>query len=132
MTNVRRAKIVSEAKPVPSQFTDDKGNVKMQDACKVQFEGLPEPLNTKLNRATIGGLVQAFGKDSREWMNHPLTVLTEKGKVSGRSVVYLFLIPQGYKKIEDAGGYDVIVPESETEVADVPPIEDESGGDIPF
>ena len=64
--NVKRAKIVSEATPQPSQFKDEKtGAVKMQDVARVQFEGLNEPLNLNLNRATVGGLIRAFGKDSR-------------------------------------------------------------------
>ena len=112
--NVKRAKIVSEASPQPSQFKDEKtGAIKTQDVARVQFEGLSEPLNVNLNRATVGGLIRAFGKDSKDWMGHYLTVQTEKGKVSGRNVPYLFLIPEGFKKVEDSAGYDVIVPEDE-------------------
>ncbi len=87
--------------------------MKMRDVCKVLFDGINEPLNVTINRATLGGLISAYGKDSREWINHTLTVLTEKGKVSGRNVVYLFLIPAGYTKTEDSNGYDVIVKEGE-------------------
>lgn len=112
LTDVKRAKIVSEAKSMPSQFTDEKGNVQMQVVAKVVFEGKNEPLNVRLNRATKNGLIRAFGKDSVNWQNHYLSVMTEKGKVSGRNVTYLFLIPQGFKKVEDEGGYDVIIPEN--------------------
>jgi len=118
------AKIVSEAKPQPSQFKDEKtGEMKKQDVCKVQFQGVGDPLNVSLNRATKNALIQAFGKDSKDWQGHQLSVLTEKGKVSGRNVTYLFLIPEGFEKKEDENGYDVIVREGE-EGSELPNIEE--------
>ena len=60
---VKSAKIMSETKPSPSQFKDEKtGGLKMRDVAKVQFQGMNEPLNVNLNRATIAGLILAFGK----------------------------------------------------------------------
>ena len=133
--NVKRAKIVSEAKNQPSNFTDEKGNVKMQAVCKVVFEGSTESLNVRLNPATKGGLIRAFGKDSLNWQNHHLSVETEKMRVAGKAVTVLYLIPAGFKKIDDENGYAVIVSESEAAYGvDAPPIEDEEVkvSDIPF
>lgn len=104
-----RAKIVSETNPVPSSFMDKNGNPKTQDVAKVKFEGQSEPLNVSLNRATINGLVDAFGEDSAGWQNHVLTVETEKMRVAGKNVTGLYLIPEGYKKIDDPNGYAMIV-----------------------
>ena len=50
----------------------------MQDVCKVQIDGYDEPLKVTLNRATINGLVDAFGRDSKDWQGHPLTVEIDK------------------------------------------------------
>ena|SRR3990167_6000437 len=104
-----KAKIVSETKPIPSSFKDKNGNPKNQDVAKVLFQGKNEPVNVSLNRATINGLISAFGDDSVNWQNQVLTVETEKLKVSGKSVMALYLIPAGYRKVDDENGYTTIV-----------------------
>ena len=108
-----KAKIVSETKPQESSFLDKQGNAKTQDVAKVRFEGIDEPLNVSLNRATINGLVSAFGEDSVEWQNKVLTVETEKVRVAGVARVALYLVPEGYKKVDDDSGYAVIVKDGE-------------------
>lgn len=112
LTGVSVAKIVSETKPIPSSFQDKKGNPKTQDVAKVVFGSDSEPLNVSLNRATINGLIDAFGDDSTAWMNKSLKVETEKVRVAGKAVTALYLIPEGYKKIDDESGFAVIVKES--------------------
>lgn len=118
--NGQRAKIVSEAKSMPSNFQDDKGNVKNQDVAKVHFEGDKEAVNVSLNRATINGLISAFGDDSVNWMGHYLTAEVEKVRVAGKSVTAMYLIPEGYEKVDDDEGYAVIqkknVKQSEPEI----------------
>lgn len=113
MTNIKIARIISETNPQPSQFLDKDGKAKTQDVCKVQFEGINEPLNVSLNRATINGLVDAFGEDSIAWKNQPLAVETEKVRVAGKAVVALYLIPKGFKRVDDENGYTMIVKEKE-------------------
>jgi hypothetical protein len=103
------AKILSETISQPSSFLNKDGSPKVQDVCKVQFQGLPEPLNVSLNRATINGLVDAFGEDSKKWVGHPLIVETEKMRVAGKAVVAMYLIPEGFKRIDDENGYALIV-----------------------
>jgi hypothetical protein len=106
LSAVKRAKIVSEVKPSPSQFKDLKtGEVKMQDVGKVQFEGITEPMNVNFNKATINGLVKAFGKKSTEWVNKVVTVETEKMRVAGKAVTALYLIPEGFERVDDSEGY---------------------------
>lgn len=131
LVNVQRAKIVSETNPMPSQFLNKDGSTKMQDVCRVQFEGIPEVLNVSLNRATINGLVDAFGEDSQDWQGHYLSVETEKVRVAGKSVIALYLIPEGYEKIDDNNGYAMIVKEGSI-AETVPPINVDDSEDIPF
>lgn len=107
------AQIKSETNPQPSSFTDKNGNPKTQDVCKVLFEGESEPLNVSLNRATLNALSRAFGEDSAEWIDQPLVSETEKVKVAGKTVHALYLIPKGFKKIDDENGFTVILPEAE-------------------
>ena len=107
----KRAKIVSETTPQSSSFQNKDGSPKTQDVCKVQFEGQPESLNVSLNRATINGLVEAFGEDSKGWQGHYLSVETEKMRVAGKAVTALYLIPEGFSRIDDANGYAVITKE---------------------
>lgn len=129
LTNGTRAKIVSETKPIPSSFQDEKGNIKNQDVAKVQFEGQKEAVNVALNRSTIDGLISAFGDDSLNWMGKYLTVEVEKMRVAGKAVTALYLIPQGYRKVDDAEGYAKIVKD------DIPVIEPRTTiteEDLPF
>lgn len=105
LSTIKRAKIINEVKPVPGRFLNDDGSVKMQDVAKVMFEGLKEPLNVNLNKATISGLIKAFGNDSAHWVNKPLSVETEKMRVAGKAVTALYLIPSGFELVNDDEGY---------------------------
>ena len=114
-----RCKLVSEANPQPSQFEDKEGKPKVQDVAKIRFEDKSDPLNISLNRATINGLVDAFGEDSKDWIGRTLTVVTEKVLVAGKRVTAVYLLPEGYEAQEDENGYMVIVnPKKESIVAD--------------
>lgn len=103
-----KAKIVSETEPQPSSFLNKDGSPKTQDVCKVLFQGDKEPVNVALNRATINGLVEAFGEDSNEWIGKVLSVITEKIRVGGKANIALYLIADGYEKIDDEMGYAII------------------------
>lgn len=109
LTNGQRAKIVSEAQPVPSSFMDSKGNAQTQDVARVQFEGQKESVNCNLNKPTVNALIQAFGEDSKDWMGHYLTVEIEKVRVAGVARTALYLLPEGFVKQDDDAGYAVVV-----------------------
>ena len=109
LKNGTKAKIVSEVSKQPSTFLNDDGSAKTQDVAKVRFENLSEPLNLALNRTTINGLIDAFGEDSVTWQGHYLTVETEKVRVAGKAVTAIYLIPEGYEKVDDSNGYAVIL-----------------------
>ncbi len=108
-----RAKLVSETTPQPSSFTNKDGSPKTQDVAKIRIEGLSETFNVSLNRATIFGLVDAFGEDSKDWQGHVLSVETEKVRVGGVTRTALYLIPDGYVKSDDSSGYAVITKKGE-------------------
>jgi hypothetical protein len=104
---IQFATIVSETNPEASTtFTNEDGTPKMRDVCKVLFREEDEAVKVELNRATINALVDAFGKDSKDWQGHDLAV--EIDKLPGKKFP-LYLIPVGYKRIEDENGYSVIV-----------------------
>lgn len=105
ITSGTRCKITDEARRVESQFKDDEGNPKMQDVCKVRFEGGTEAVNVSLNRATIYGLIDAFGKESNGWIGKVLTAHTEKVVVGGKRVTAMYLVPEGFEVGEDDGGF---------------------------
>lgn len=100
-----RAKIVSETNPMPSAFQDDNGKMKMQDVCKVRFEGMTDPVNVSLNRPTIDGLVEAFGEESVKWQGNYLTVEIEHSRIGGKNRTIMYLVPEGYEKFDDDNGY---------------------------
>src|ERR1019366_1817744 len=105
-----RCKLMSETTHMASQFKDEKtGETKFQDVAKVLFSGDTETKNISLNRATINGLVDAFGEDSVLWQDQVLTAETEKVRVAGRAVTAVYLLPEGYERVDDENGYTVIV-----------------------
>jgi hypothetical protein len=108
LTNGSRAKIVDEATKSLSQFRDEDGNAKMQTVAKVRFEGVADPLNVNLNRATVYGLIDAFGTESKNWIGHVLKVHTEKTTVAGKRVTALYLVPEGFEVGEDDNGYVIV------------------------
>lgn len=108
LEDIKVAKIVSETKAQPSNFTNKDGSAKDQDVCKIRFAGKEDVYNISLNKATINGLVDAFGEDSKEWINKELTVETEKVRVAGVARIAIYLIADGYQKVDNDEGFAVI------------------------
>src|ERR1017187_3736883 len=105
-----RCKLMSETVPMQSQFKNEKtGEVKTQDVAKILFSGDTEEKNISLNRATINGLIDAFGDDSALWQGQVLTAETEKVRVAGKAVTAVYLVADGYERVDDENGYTVIV-----------------------
>jgi len=100
-----KAKLLAETMPRESQFKNEDGTPKMQDVSKIKFQDKDDTYNVALNRATIDGLVEAFGGESRNWVGKVLTAQTEKMIVAGRSVRALYLVPDGFEVSEDENGY---------------------------
>lgn len=126
LTGITRAKIVSETTPQPSQFLNKDGSPKTQDVCKVRFEGKNEAYNLSINRATINGLIDAFGEDSKEWVNKVLGVETEKVRVAGAARTVVYLLAEGYEKIDNEQGFAEIRKKGGAPSnADIPVIEEE-------
>jgi hypothetical protein len=73
------------------------------------FGGDTEAKNISLNRATIDGLVDAYGEESGDWQSHVLTCETEKMRVGGRAVTTVYLVPEGYERVDDQNDYTVIL-----------------------
>lgn len=111
LENGIRAKLVSEAVDSQSRFEDKNGNPKMQTIAQIRVEGKENACNVSLNRATRDGLIDAFGGDSKDWVNKLLRVHTEKVMVSGKRQTALYLVPEGFRVSEDESGYIVIVRE---------------------
>jgi len=139
LLGIKEAKIVSETTPQPSQFTNKDGSPKNQDVCKIRFKGKEEVFNISLNKATINGLVDAFGDDSVNWQNKVLGVETEKVRVAGVARVAIYLIPQGYEKVDNDEGFAEIVKmgleKQINQPDDIPVIDEENDidvKDIPF
>ncbi len=104
-----RCKLVSETSPVVSQFKRQDGSVKTQDIAKIRFEGSTETMVISINRTSINALIDAFGEDSKNWQGNYLTAITEKVRVAGKSVTSIYLVPEGYEKVDDDEGYAKIV-----------------------
>lgn len=103
-----KAKLKTEVHPSPSQFKDKDGNTQMQDIGKIMLQGDKELKNIRVNKASISALVDAFGKNSVEWVDKLLTIETMKVQIAGKMQTAVYLIPEGYELGEDANGYVAI------------------------
>ena len=92
-----KIKLVSECKQTVSRFKDDEGNAKTDNEVKANVEGKDEPVNMRLNWTTIYALVEAFGKDSKDWIGHVL-IAKPKDATTG---VSLYLIPEGFELVRN-------------------------------
>lgn len=119
-------KLVSEA----TEIQAEKGK---QIVAKCRVKGVEgEASNISINNPSKDALIDAFGKDSKEWVNKPLMVNVEKTVIGGKRGTALYLIPEGFEVKEDAGGYLVIVKKGDP-VAEVQIAEGEiNPDDIPF
>lgn len=105
LSGVKSAVITTEAEDVPSNYSNKDGSPKTQLVCRVKFEGIDEEKNFNINIPTKDALIDAFGDDTAMWMNKPLAVETEKVRVAGKAGVSVYLIPDGFEKVDDADGY---------------------------
>ena len=98
-----KVKIVSECTKQESRFKDKEGNLKTENIVKVRFQGADESKNMRLNWTTIYGLIDAFGKDSEEWIGKVLTLKTIDAMVGDTMRTIMYLIPEGFelKKTEE-------------------------------
>ena len=103
-----KCKLVAETTKMESRFKNDDGTTKFQDVSKVRFDGKPDAMNINLNRATIYGLIDAFGEESKDWCGPVLTAHTEKTTVAGKRVTALYLLAEGFEVGEDDEGYVVV------------------------
>lgn len=96
------AKLVSEAVEIEGQNGP-------QIVAKVRIKGKDgEAKNVAVNGPTKNGLIDAFGKDSKNWIGQLLTCHIEKTMIAGKRGIALYLVPEGFEVTEDAGGYLVI------------------------
>ena|SRR3990167_9409548 len=133
-----KAKIKTEVAPIKSQFKAKDGSDKMQDVCKIHFQGQKEQMNMNLNRPTLDGLIDAFGGDSKNWIDKELTVQTEKAVIGGKRVTIVYLLAEGFELKEDSDGYMKVVkvgtetPKGTDNDGIEYPEEDTMPSDIPF
>ncbi len=113
IVNGTKAKLVSETKP-------QEGEYGTQDIAKISIDGESETKNVRLNKPTINALGDAYGTESKEWINKPLTLQTEEMRVAGKKVTALYLIPEGYELTDNEDGYLVVVPKKE----DIPVVDE--------
>ncbi|MCH9022916.1 MAG: hypothetical protein IID32_09135, partial [Planctomycetes bacterium] len=84
-----KAKLVSETEPTEGEYGK-------QDVAKIRIEGDAETKNVRINKPTIAGLIDAFGDDSKDWINKELTIQTEQMRVGGKKVTALYLLAEGF------------------------------------
>lgn len=125
-----KAKLVSEAEPMEGEYGT-------QDVAKIRVDGDPDTKNVRLNKPTIAGLIDAFGDDSKEWINKELTIHTEKMVIAGKRVTALYLLAEGCELGEDGGGFLVVVNKGKAVKSmgeDIPVIEEDMPDpeDMPF
>jgi hypothetical protein len=95
-------KLVTEAAEVEGQ-----NGPQLVAKCRVKgWEG--EAMNLAINATSRNALIDAFGDDTKNWVNQPLTAAVERGIFAGKRGIMLNLVPEGFEITEDSGGFIVI------------------------
>ncbi len=97
-----KVKIVAETTKQDSKFKDKDGNTKTENITKVRVSGREEAVNMRLNWPTIYGLIDAFGKESKDWIGKVLTVKTLEAMVGDTMRTIVYLIPEGFELAKNA------------------------------
>lgn len=96
-----KAKIITECVKQESQFKDADGTPKTENIAKVRFQGAEEAVNMRLNWTTIYGLIDAYGKDSKDWIGKVLTLQTREMVVGDTVRDVAYLIPEGFELVKN-------------------------------
>lgn len=126
------AKIKTEATEEPSQL----GGTQL--VAKLHVKGHTEPANIAINKPSKNALIDAFGDDTKNWVDKLLTINVERTIISGKRGYALYLVPEGFEVGEDSGGYIVVSriggAPTDAEPKDTVeyPEEDINPNDIPF
>jgi len=123
LTDGTKMKIVSEA-------VEAEGKNGTQIVAKVRLAGGGEPSNISINAPSKNALIDAFGKDSVNWVDKELTIKVEKTRIGGKLGHALYLIPEGFEAKDDDSGFLVIKKKDTTSPDENGEVTDMS--DIPF
>lgn len=93
----QKVKLINECVAQTSKFKDDEGNPKTENVVKARFQGMEETVNMRLNWTTVYALIEAFGKESKNWIGHTL-VAKPKDATTGISV---YLVPEGFEMVRN-------------------------------
>ena len=93
VTDGQKVTFVNECMNQPSKFENDDGSPKTENVVKARFEGMDEVVNMRVNWTSIHALIEAFGKDSKNWIGKPLTA-KPKDATTGISI---YLLPDGFE-----------------------------------
>ena len=135
LSDGKKVKLVSECAKQESRFKDDNGDAKTENVAKVRVQGDQQTYNMRLNWTTIFGLVDAFGKESKEWIEKVLTVKTVDALVGDKMRTVVYLIPEGFELAKNEEKKLVIrkigVAAAQENAIDYP-ADDPNPDDIPF
>lgn len=129
-----KAKLVSEVVKQDSKYKDPDGNAKTENIGKIRLQGAETSVNIRLNWTNIYALIDAFGKDSKEWVGKILTLKTVDAMVGDTMRTIIYTIPDGFelrkneeKKMVIVKIGDVVATKEEPE-----PVDEINPEDIPF
>ena len=120
-------KLVSEAVEIESQH-----GTQLVAKCRIKGRN-EEAKNIAINGASRNALIDAFGDDSKLWVDTLLNVDVEKGTNGGKRTYTLRLIPEGFSMETDSEGYIVIQRKGSAPTTPMDlPSEEINPEDIPF
>ena len=95
-------KLVSEAGEV-----EGANGTQLVAKCRIKGQA-GDAMNMAINSASRNALIDAFGDDTKNWVDKHLTVEVEKGIFAGKRGIALYLVPEGFSVETDSAGYVVI------------------------
>lgn len=120
----KKVQIINEVEKRESSFKDKDGEAKIENVGKVRVEGSDEVLNMRFNWTTIYGLIDAYGKDSKDWIGKTLVAKTIDAMVGDTMRTIVYLVPEGFELAKNA--------EKKMEIRKIKDVEEINPEEIPF
>lgn len=111
-----KAKLVSEVVKQDSKFKGKDGNTKTENIGKIRLQGSESAVNIRVNWSSIYALIDAFGKDSKDWIGKLLTIKTLDAMVGDTMRTIIYLIPEGFELKKNEEKKMVIVKVGDPEI----------------
>ena len=97
-----KIKVVGECVKVESKFKNTDGTPKPENHMPIRVKGAESSITMRVNWTSIYGMIDAFGTDSKGWVEKVVTLRKREMTVGDKVYDVCYLIPDGFELAKNA------------------------------